>query len=153
MSPISSMISSMNSSMAGVMPSMGGRKSSKSDDRNKSMDGGNKKEHKMLLNAWKDFKEDIKGIKDKVLKTRVKNVESLLKRKVGGNATVSSLMPQPTGMGPMGTMGTMGTMGPMGGSSTMDSSASMGPASMGPVTPPMMGGKKQEKTRKNKSKK
>ena len=43
-----------------------------------------KKENKIIIEAWKCFKKDTKGIKDKVLKARIRNAEALLKRKIGG---------------------------------------------------------------------
>ena len=72
------------------VPKLGGssREERKRDERErderKRQLGGAKKDHKIVLEAWKQFKQDTKGIKDKMLKMRVKAVESVLKRKVGG---------------------------------------------------------------------
>ena len=75
------------------------RKRDKSDestkrdsDKRKRQLGGAKKDHKIVLEAWKQFKQDTKGIKDKSLKMRVKAVESVLKRKVGGGNDSDNVM-------------------------------------------------------------
>ena len=74
----------------------GGEKHSQSKDR-KDRDrqreklGGSKKDHKMVLEAWKSFKKEVKDVKDRSVKLRISRAGELLKSKSGGDGETNAV--------------------------------------------------------------